>query len=176
LNWIDLIVLHQGATIDYSYILFGCINKTIRIIADTCSTWILLRIGFALQDTDIVRKRGNLGYRESLYIVLVPWILALYHIGLLFSLAISWLSPADLSVLNDIAKAKSGFEVGYAACQFVIALLTLITAETLKDPSASIYGVSISKIYLIYQELNYTNLTMCRISSLTIVWRLLSSR
>ncbi len=71
----------------------------------------------------LICRFSQLG-KEPFYGLIAPISLllffAIYHICLLFSLSLTWLSFADLEVINKVAKARNAFEIAYTALQFFI--------------------------------------------------------
>jgi len=51
-------------------------------------------------------------------IAILLWILGFYQICLLFALCFTWLSFADVHVINNVAVARSALDVAFTALQF----------------------------------------------------------
>lgn len=131
-----MVVHHYRARVKYSYVLLGCFYNVIRIFSDIFVLWgtwrVLIRYHHlrpTLKDTD------SLLFTTGVIVLL--WFLALYQLCLLFALSFTWLSFSDLDTINAIAKARSGYEVAFAAVQFCSTIATVVWAWDMVEFSHS---------------------------------------
>jgi len=131
LHAIDLTVRQSGAVLTYGYILITSLNAALRTLSD-----VLVLAGYwqtmerfqtpkvanllSLSWDPEVRKHW---IKPELIPIGLLWILGLYQVGLQFALCFAWLGFVDLDVINTIARARSGIEVGFAALYFTTFLV-----------------------------------------------------
>jgi hypothetical protein len=53
------------------------------------------------------------------------WVLAIYHLCLLFAVCFAWLSFADLDVINELMNARNAIEFTFTAALFIGSLGTV---------------------------------------------------
>ncbi|KAF2737633.1 hypothetical protein EJ04DRAFT_510082 [Polyplosphaeria fusca] len=114
-NFIDVVVHYAKAQVTYDYILSDCFFALLKVLSDIFVLWGMLKITSRLNTL-----RGKDEIRVIRCVGLLLWIVGIYHICLRFALAISWLYLTDTTKVNQIAKAKNGFEIAFQALQFII--------------------------------------------------------
>ncbi|KAF2813599.1 uncharacterized protein BDZ99DRAFT_517848 [Mytilinidion resinicola] len=112
LNWIDIMIRHYRTPVTYDYLLFACVNHIFRVFSDIFVLWGACR----LMRRYHTLRREPYGI-SAVFAVLI--FIGAYQICLLFSLAFTWLGFADLHAINDIAKARSAFEVTFSTFMFI---------------------------------------------------------
>jgi len=111
----------------YGYILITSLNAALRTLSD-----VLVLVGWwQTMERFQTPKVANLLWlswdpevrKHWIMPELIPiallWLLGLYQVGLQFALCFAWLGFADLDVINTIARARSGIEVGFSTIYFI---------------------------------------------------------
>jgi hypothetical protein len=131
LQWIDTAVHQVGGTVPYGYIFASSVFTVFKIASDVFVFWGMWQVVFRLEHLDVrfenlngpnLRARRLSELPRYLFTSILAGLLlflSIYHICLLFGLAVTWLQATDPQVIQLIAAARSGFEVAYMAVQFV---------------------------------------------------------
>jgi len=118
LHWVDVLIRHYRTAVLYNYIIFPAILHIVRVFSDIYILWGAIRI---------MRRYETLRREDPAYVVFAFLVfLAVYQLCLLFALVFTWLGFADLGVIDEIAKARSAFEVTFCAVQFFITIFATI--------------------------------------------------
>lgn len=124
LHGVDVLIHNRRVRLRYGYILVGCFFTIFRALSEIFILWgtwrVLIRYKYLRPNT---KELPRIFYLAGLVGLL--WLLALYHLCLLFGLSFAWLSFSDLHVINSIAKARSVVELSFTALYFICTLGTI---------------------------------------------------
>ena len=108
----------------YSYILFDSINRIFRATSDVCVLWGVWKVQIRYRHLrpSITEHMPTL---VTTVIAILLWILAIYHLCLLFAVCFAWLYCADLDVINGLMNARNAIEFTFTAALFLGSLGTV---------------------------------------------------
>lgn len=118
-------------SVTYAYIIAPCLGHTFRVLGDIFTVWGLAKLvaRYTVIYAELNQKQMNL-FRAFNYIA---WLglsmLGLYQIGLLWALCSAWLAFSDVTVINDIARQRSGFEIGFTVGLWVVWAVILLMSD-----------------------------------------------
>ncbi|KAF8862361.1 hypothetical protein BDZ45DRAFT_799177 [Acephala macrosclerotiorum] len=123
-HWIDEVISHTDPDVTSYFQIYSMLTHILRIVSDVLIITGLWRV---ILRYDFLRPLNVDVFADTLFSS-VLWVLASIHIVLLIAVTGTWLGDVDLDKVNNIARARSAFEVTYMAVQFCAMLVMSIYA------------------------------------------------
>lgn len=115
-------MLHfEQVNVGYGYVFGLCVFQILRTSSEVLCLWGAIRILVKVSRTGPKKVNVN----AEIFFPAALWFVAIYNVGMLFSLGLSWLAAADLNVINNVAKGRYSFDAGYTAIQFLSTLVVV---------------------------------------------------